>query len=264
MAISRRDFIKTAAGGLLGGVLVYGGLPVLMRNSASASESPQVGSNEDGSAQRHWRYVVDIDKCIGCGKCANACKLENGVPFNPKYNRTWIERYVMTEDEKVLVDSPEGGIHGFDDKYQSQEYANINIRKSFFVPKLCNQCDKPPCVSVCPVKATFKTKEGAILIDRKACIGCRYCVQACPFGARFFVHDLGIVDKCTWCYHRTTKGLLPACVEVCPTGARSFGDIGDSESQVSQIIKKQAVGILKPELGTENKVYYLNLERVVL
>ena len=189
--------------------------------------------------------------------------MENDVPLEPEYNRTWVERYVVTENEEILVDSPNAGIDGFTAEYMNAKYKDLDIRKSFFVPKLCNQCDKPPCVSVCPVAATYVTKEGVVLVDRKACIGCRYCIQACPYGARFFDRRFRVVDKCTWCYHRITKGLLPACVEVCPVGARVFGDIRDAESAVSKIIKEQAIGILKPELGTKNKVYYVGLEKGV-
>ena len=113
------------------------------------------------------------------------------------------------------------------------------------------------------MEATYSTKEGVVLVDRKACIGCRYCIQACPYGARFLDPGLKVVDKCTWCYHRITKGLLPACVEVCPVGARVFGDIRDPESPVSKMLREEAMGILKPDLGTEPKVYYVGLEKGV-
>jgi len=118
-------------------------------------------------------------------------------------------------------------------------------------------------VQVCPVGATYKTKDGVVLIDRARCIGCRYCIQACPYGARYLDPRYHVVDKCTWCYHRITKGLLPACVEVCPVGARVFGDLRDPESPVRKIIQAERVNVLKPDLGTKPQVYYVGLQEGV-
>ncbi len=263
MRISRRDFIKTGIGGLLTGVIIYSGASTVLRKYTSADSGLNITPNEEVSSEHYWRFVVDIRKCIGCGKCAKACKLENDVPMSPEYNRTWVERYVYNENEEAFVDSPDGGINGFSAEHINSKYDNLYILKSFFVPKLCNHCQSPPCIQVCPVAATYSTKEGVVLVDRNACIGCRYCIQACPYGARFLDPRLKVVDKCTWCYHRITKGLLPACVEVCPTGARTFGDIRDKDSPVSKIIREEVIGILKPDLGTEPMVYYVGLEKGV-
>ena len=101
------------------------------------------------------------------------------------------------------------------------------IDKAFFVPKLCNQCDKPPCVQVCPVGATYQTADGVVLVDRKWCIGCGYCIMACPYGMRFFHPQYHVAEKCNFCYHRINKGMKPACVQACPTGARRIGNIKD-------------------------------------
>ncbi len=215
------------------------------------------------ASEPRWRFLVDIRKCIGCGRCLRACKLENNVPWQPEYNRTWVERYAFADDEQVMVDSPDAGINGFIAEDLNTKYPGLKIRKTFFVPKLCNQCNKPPCVPVCPVGATFKTKEGVVLIDRKACIGCRYCIQACPYGARYFDPRLKIVDKCTWCYHRITKGLQPACVEACPVGARMFGDLNDPQSMINTVMRRETIGMLKPEVGTSPKVLYVGLEQGV-
>jgi Fe-S-cluster-containing dehydrogenase component len=264
MEISRRNFIKIGVGGVVGGVVLAGGVPGLVKTfAASAASANAKPKNTSNSSRHYWRFAVDIRKCIGCGACLRACKKENDVNPEPEFNRTWVERYVVDEDEKMFVDSPKGGIEGFNADYMNVKYKDLNIRKSYFVPKLCNHCDKPPCVSVCPVGATYSSPEGVVLVNRNACIGCRYCVQACPFGARFFDPRFKIVDKCTWCYHRITKGMLPACVEVCPTGARMFGDIRDSQTRVSQVINEEHIGILKGELGAENKVYYVGLENGV-
>ncbi|MEK7260913.1 MAG: 4Fe-4S dicluster domain-containing protein, partial [Pseudomonadota bacterium] len=147
----------------------------------------------------------------------------------------------------------------FDNRYQ-----DAKIEKAFFVPKLCNQCEHPPCVQVCPVGATFRTPDGVVLIDHNYCIGCQYCVQACPYGVRLFNHAHGVTDKCTWCYHRIARGLKPACVEVCPTNARIFGDQNDPESPISKFIRENRTRVLKPEMGTSPNVFYVGLDKEVM
>src|SRR3990170_2937299 len=112
-----------------------------------------------------------------------------------------------------------------------------DILRSFFVPKLCNHCDRPPCVQVCPVGATFKSRDGVVLVDADYCIGCRYCIQACPYGARYLEPETKVADKCTFCYHRVRKGLLPVCVEVCPTQARIFGEIKKMASPLRRLMR---------------------------
>jgi tetrathionate reductase subunit B len=119
-------------------------------------------------------------------------------------------------------------------------------------------------VQVCPVGATYRTEDGVVLIDHEYCIGCRYCVQACPYGARYFDEARGVSDKCTWCYHRITRGLQPACVEVCPVGARIFGDRNDRQSPISLFIRNNRVQVLKPETGNEPNVYYVGIDKAVL
>ena len=204
-----------------------------------------------------YAFVVDTTKCIGCGRCVAACKAENNVPGG-KY-RTWVERYIITESHKVLVDSPNGAINGFENKNIDER-----IAKAFFVPKLCNQCAKPVCVQVCPVGATYRTKDGVVLVDAKHCVGCGYCVQSCPYGVRFINPRTHTADKCTWCYQRITKGLKPACVQACPREARLFGNLKDPDSRIKQIIDRERLGVLKPAEGTEPQVYYLGLDKEVI
>ena len=201
---------------------------------------------------------IKVDRCIGCGRCVDGCKKENNVPDEPFFFRTWVERYVIDEDGEVTVDSPNGGRDGFKGPVSEKR-----ALKSFFVPKICNQCEKPPCVQVCPVGATYKTQDGVILVDSSWCIGCRYCIQACPYGARFLHPKTKTAEKCTFCYHRIVKGLTPACVEVCPTQARVFGELGKIASPLSRFRRMNKIAVLKPHLNTEPKVFYADLDMEV-
>jgi Fe-S-cluster-containing dehydrogenase component len=212
-------------------------------------------AESDEPSERFFGMGIQVDRCIGCGRCVEACKAENDVPKEPFYFRTWVERYVIYPEGRVEVDSPEGGIRGFPEKEEDG-----NVLRTFFVPKLCNQCDNPPCVQVCPVGATFKTEDGVILVDSDYCIGCRYCIQACPYGARYLDPRTNTADKCTFCYHRIRQGLLPACVEVCPTEARVFGDVTALASPLRRLMRMSSLQVLKPFLNTEPKVYYSKLD----
>ncbi len=264
MAISRRRFIVLGTNASFGGLLVYTMRGIVSPPSTPAADAQAGDANSDYRVEDHdWAYVIDTAKCIGCGRCARACKRENNISPHPEYNRTWIERYTFTDDGEVHVDSPEAGINGFYGEELPEEARGKKITKSFFVPKICNQCDVSPCVQVCPVGASFKTADGAVLVHKDRCIGCRYCIQACPYGSRYLDPDERVADKCTWCYHRITKGMLPACVEACPVGARIFGDLRDPESEVSKTLAERRVHVLKPELGTKPQIAYLNLDSAV-
>jgi tetrathionate reductase subunit B len=213
------------------------------------------GDDDYRASEHNYAMGVQIEKCIGCGKCVEACKIENDVPIEPYYFRTWVERYIIYTDGEVSVDSPNGGIEGFppvdDDK---------QILRTFFVPKLCNHCENPPCVQVCPVGATFKSQDGVVLVDEDYCIGCRYCIQACPYGARFLDPRTHTADKCTFCYHRITKGLLPACVEICPTQARIFGELDKLSTPLNRMMRQSNIQVLKAHMNTEPKVFYSDLD----
>ena len=111
--------------------------------------------------------------------------------------------------------------------------------------------------------ATYATKEGVVLVDEKHCVGCGYCVQACPYGARYIHPERRTADKCTWCYHRVKKGLMPACVVVCPVEARLFGNLKDPESRVARILREERIGVLKPETGNSPKTFYVGLDKEV-
>lgn len=254
--LSRRRFLRflTAGSGLAG--LASLSLPLISHLTEAAQT--QTGAQGYDWTRHRWGFVVDTTRCIGCGRCVIACNHENDVAEGAEFTRTWIERYLMTPDLEMEVDSPEAGMHGFEPKGDPKRY-----EKGFFVPKLCNQCEHPPCVQVCPVGATYQTEDGVVLVDREHCIGCRYCIQACPYGARFLDPRTGVVDKCTWCYHRITKGLQPACVEACPVSARLFGDLDDPRSAVRQILHSERVQVLKGSLGARPKVFYVGLEEGV-
>jgi Fe-S-cluster-containing dehydrogenase component len=219
---------------------------------------PALVAQESGgydATEHFYGMGVDVTKCIGCARCVAACKIENDVPEEPYFFNTWIERYVLRPDGRVEVDSPNGGLDGFPPIADEG-----NVLRTFFVPKLCNHCENPPCVQVCPVGATFITEDGVVLVDEEYCIGCRYCIQACPYGARYMHPDKRVAGKCTFCYHRLVKGKVPACVEVCPTGARVFGEVEGRATPLAQFMRFNDLQVLKPNLNTRPKVYYANLD----
>lgn len=216
----------------------------------------RAAEKEPGEGIGRYGMGIQVAKCIGCSRCTEACKQENDVPADPFYVRTWVERYIIKNTE-VIVQNIDQRITSL--RQQEAEVETDTLR-SFFVPKLCNQCDSPPCVQVCPVGATFKTPEGIILVDEKRCIGCRYCIQACPYGARYLHPVRQTADKCTFCFHRVSKGLLPACVEVCPTQSRIFGDLASNSSPLTRFKRMNKLHVLKPHMNTEPKVYYSDLD----
>jgi tetrathionate reductase subunit B len=246
---SRREFLRSSAA-ITGGILTVGLLKGT--NALLFAAEPQ------GETGPWYGIGIDIVKCIGCGKCAKACKEENNVPEEPWYFRSWVEKYTITNDGEVHVESPNGGIDGFTETIPEDQ-----IFKSFFVPKMCNHCYQSPCVQVCPVGASYESPEGVVLVDEKYCIGCRYCIQACPYGCRFINPVTKSADKCTLCYHRIAEGLKPACFEVCPTGARIFGDLRDMDGELVQFIRTHSVQVLKPHLNTGAKLYYNALDKEV-
>ena len=220
--------------------------------------------------KHRWAFGVDATKCIGCLRCVEACKRENDVYGDAHHFRTWVERYVYLEgEEKPRIDSHHDPVNiaasGSEREYRfANRYKDAKVQKAFFVPKLCNHCTHPACVQVCPVGATYKTVDGVVVIDHEYCIGCQYCVQACPYGARFFNPVHNVSDKCTWCYHRITRGLQPACVEVCPVGARIFGDMNDKRSPISLFIRNNRVQVLKAESGNAPNVFYVGIDKEVV
>lgn len=201
-------------------------------------------ANSSSPFKHHWVMVMNVDKCVGCQACTVACKVENNVALG--VYRTWVDVF-QTGD---TVPDPEGDIVVGGQRYRQDV-------KVAAVPKICNHCANPPCVEVCPVKATFKRADGLVLVDHTLCIGCGTCVNACPYNARFIDPVSHTADKCTFCAERIDVGLLPACVTTCTGRARIFGDLNDPGSEVSQLIAQHPYARRHVEYGTDPQVYYI-------
>jgi Fe-S-cluster-containing dehydrogenase component len=255
MSCSRRDFLKQSMAGAVAAAMPTCSVIFLAPGEAEAAI---------GEKRVRWAFLVDTEKCVGCGLCVHACKTENEIPYDAPVSRTWVERYVVTKDGETHIDSPNQGRDGYTSpEIRGEEIDPESIEKAFFVPKLCNQCDNPPCVQVCPVGATYQTEDGVVLVDRQWCIGCGYCVMACPYGVRFFHPVHKVAEKCNFCYHRITAGKESACVQACPFEARRMGDLEDPDDPVTKIIMTQRVQVLKDEYGTKPHVFYLGLDEKV-
>jgi tetrathionate reductase subunit B len=252
--MKRRDFLRNS-------IVVIAGASVPLSALEMVDPRKVLAANPD----LHWAFLIDTHKCVGCGFCVKACKVENDIPLNANVTRTWVERYVFTKDDRRYIDSPKGALHGYTDARIDQASSGMvtidpdNVGKAFFVPKLCNHCVTPPCTQVCPVGATYKADDGVVLVDGTWCIGCGYCIMACPYGARFFNPVTHVADKCTFCYHRIHRGLETACVNACPFDARKMCNIRDINDPVTQIILNDRVGILKDEFGTKPQAFYIGL-----
>ncbi len=215
-------------------------------------------------------YGLNLSRCIGCRRCVYACVKENNQSRSPQIQYI---RVLKMEKGSINLETSD---HHYNPPL-------VPEHDSYYMPVQCHQCKKPPCVKVCPVEATWQEPDGITVIDYDWCIGCRYCEAACPYWARRFnftepglpddglnpdmaylsnrPRAKGVMEKCTYCLHRTRRGLMPACVEVCPTGSRKFGNVLDPDSEVSYILRQKRVFILKEDVGTVPRFFYYFDER---
>lgn len=183
----------------------------------------------------NYGFAIDLRKCIGCHACTIACKAEHDIPVG--VNRCWVK----TVERGTFPDT-----------------------RRFFFPVLCNQCDAAPCVRICPTGALFKRRDGIVDLDGEACIGCRACMQACPYDQLFIDPNTRTAEKCNFCANRVENRLLPACVSVCPTECRVFGDLDDPASPLARLLAAEPVAVRKPEKGTRPKIFYVAADESVI
>jgi molybdopterin-containing oxidoreductase family iron-sulfur binding subunit len=256
MIISRKTFLRATGFSLL--VAAGKKLGVVF---ADAAQNAAFAPSRALTAGR-WAMLVDISKCLekeDCTKCIQACDRSHNVPefTEPAHQVKWIWKA------------------SFENVFPSQQHDYVMDRlKEKPVLALCNHCSEPPCVRVCPTQATWKRADGIVMMDWHRCIGCRYCMAACPYGSRSFnwldprphiaklnpdfpTRTKGVVEKCNFCEERLAKGQLPACVEACPQKAMVFGDLDDPNSQVRELLRSRYTIQRKPELGTKPEIFYI-------
>ncbi len=245
--MERREFLKVAGGLVLaGGSCAVTTRLLITEGAGKASAGPH-------PTERKYGMVIDLTKCVpGCTACLEACRHENNVAFHDdsRWDIHWIR------------------------KVRFKKLDGDRAEKSVLL--LCNHCDKPPCAQVCPVQATYKRDDGIVIVDHHRCIGCRYCMIACPYNARFFNfkeneewhnkdfprRSHGVAEACTLCAHLLEIGEEPACVRECRkinVGALCVGDLNNPESDAARLIASNSVKRLKEDLGTEPKVFYIGL-----
>jgi len=273
MRTTRRDFLKLggacglvflvfpAVKGLAAGERQEGVEGLVRKLAMTGQEGSSSAPSRAGTRKSKWGLLVDMEKCWsreGCLECILACRREHNIPDipTPKEEIKWIWK------EPFANVFPE----------QEHEYWPEALPEKPVVI-LCNHCDNPACVRVCPTKATYKRADGIVMMDYHRCIGCRYCMAACPYGARSFnfrdprpfiketnpsfpTREKGVVEKCNLCVERIDAGLKPACVEACPAGALIFGNLEDPNSKIREKLRSFLTIQRKSELGTRPKVYY--------
>ncbi len=233
--IQRRNFLKTSLGAAA--VAIAPGM-MLMQVAQ--------GKSDGASSKVRWGMLIDTTQCApGCNDCVSACNKENGLSGETKATDSqWIRKI---------------------------EIKDISTGRQTSLPMMCQHCEHPPCVDVCPTTASFKRADGIVLVDKHRCIGCRYCMMACPYKARSFVHEpqhdqnpdvprgKGTVEACTMCVHRVDQGLQPACAEACPNKSILFGDLNDPQSEISKKVHSVATVQVRAELRLNPGVRYQGL-----
>ena len=235
---SRRELLAAGAAAFAG-VMLAPGIRLIEIAAAQAPRAP----GEPVSGKVRWGMLIDATRCSpDCNECVKACNTENGLSGGTApTDSQWIRKIDIKE---------------------------IRTGRTASAPVMCQHCAEPPCVDVCPTGASFKRADGIVLVDRHTCIGCRYCVMACPYKARSFVHEpltdqkaevprgKGCVESCTMCVHRVDAGRKPACVESCPTGAILFGDLNDPESAISRRVREINATQIRADLRLDTGVRY--------
>ncbi len=238
MSLSRREFIGIG-GGAIAGITLAPGLRLV---ELARARSPE----EAATQMQRWGLLIDIGRCQDCDVCVTACRTENGWYGHnrPATDPQWIRKVTLKDNQTGYVES---------------------------LPVLCQHCEEPPCVDVCPTGASFKRADGIVLVDKHICIGCRYCMMACPYKARSFVHEdtinqksyaprgKGTVESCTLCVHRVDAGKIPACVEACTKDgnqAMVFGDLKDPNSGINKHLAAGPSTPLRPDLNLNTGVRY--------
>lgn len=209
-------------------------------------------------------YALNLSICVGCRRCVEACHVENN--HDRRTRNSYIRVFEMDQGSMDLEGAEVDYTHP------------VPAEGKFYMPVQCLQCANPPCVRACPTRATWSEPDGIVVVDYNWCIGCRYCQAACPYHARRFnwqppeipedevnpdqgylsnrIRSQGVVEKCTFCLHRTRRGRLPACLEACPTGARVFGNLRDEDSEIRWVLGNKRIFVLKEALGTQPRFFY--------
>jgi molybdopterin-containing oxidoreductase family iron-sulfur binding subunit len=241
----RRGFLAVAAAGMAGALIAPGVRLIEIAQAAPLGAAPPAGAN----SKVRWGMLIDSTKCAsGCNDCVTACNTENGLSGGTKATDSqWIRKIEIKE---------------------------IRTGKTQSLPMMCQHCAEPPCVDVCPTGASFKRADGIVLVDKHTCIGCRYCMMACPYKARSFVHEpqtnqkadvprgMGTVESCTMCVHRVDKGEMPACVSACSRAGHEailFGDLNDPQSEISKRVATHASRQLRENLNLNTGVRYVGI-----
>ncbi len=269
MSIDRRDFIKLAGLSTLMGLGGKTAFELLRPGQVEAAMEPK----PEAMKAKRWSMVVDMRKMDEgtAKKCIDACHKVHNVPdfknpIDPKM-KVADEDLVRWQIKWIWTDPYHNAFPGEAPPYMDEKVEHLQFLL------LCNHCDNPPCVRVCPTKATFRRDDGIVMMDMHRCIGCRFCMAGCPFSARSFnwrdprpfvkeefpdypTREIGVVEKCTFCQERLAKGLMPACV-VASQGAMAFGDLEDPKSKVRELLRTNFTIRRKPHLGTNPQVYYI-------
>ncbi|MBU0480500.1 MAG: 4Fe-4S dicluster domain-containing protein [Proteobacteria bacterium] len=271
---SRRKFLKLAGVSAIAGIAAPAAFNSLLKGEAFASGGGSGHGEDKAPTGKRYGFVVDVQKFAAdkdlAQRCINACHTTHNVPDFGKDNKKDEIKWIWTETFG----------HAFPDHSQYKKNTQL---VDLPIMTFCNHCDNPPCVRACPTKATFKNADGMVLMDFHRCIGCRFCMAACPYGARSFnwrnpavknedgsykyirrpnldfpTRMRGVVEKCNMCAERLAEGKQPACVDACrPTDGIIFGDLNDPNSEVSKVLREKFTIQRKPALGTKPSIFYI-------